>query len=76
MRMKFLRYFLLICFLSFSLNFSSTAQVDPEDPPDDGSGGELGVPLSGSDIFYLVALGLGGIMIYGQRRKSKLAEKR
>lgn len=71
MRMKFLRYFLVICFLSFSWSINSSAQVDPEDPPDDGTGEELGVPLSGSDIFYLVALGLGGILIYGQRKKPK-----
>jgi hypothetical protein len=74
MRVKFLRYFLVICIFSFFLSYNSSAQVDPEDPPDDGSGNELGVPLSGSDIFYLIALGMGGIIIYGQSRKSKSSE--
>jgi hypothetical protein len=68
--MKFLRYFLVLSFCLF-LGIYANAQVDPELPPDDGSGTELGVPLSGTDIFYLVALGLGGVIIYGQSRKSK-----
>ncbi|MFN8206639.1 MAG: hypothetical protein U0T82_04435 [Bacteroidales bacterium] len=75
MRKRFLSYFLMISIFSLFLSLSSYSQVDPEDPPDDGGGTELGVPLSGTDIFYVIALGLGGLLIYGQHRKSKLAEK-
>jgi hypothetical protein len=38
---------------------------DPELPPDDDSGyQELDVPLTGSDVFLLIALGVGGVITY------------
>jgi hypothetical protein len=70
--MKFLRYFLMICFCLF-IGIYANAQVDPEDPPDDGSGTELGVPISGTDFFYLAALVLGGFIVYGQHKKSRIS---
>ena len=46
---------------------------DPDLPPDDGSGTELDVPLSGSEIFFAVALGVGGLFIY--KHQSSLRRK-
>jgi hypothetical protein len=73
--MKFLRFLFILCLFNLFTIVQINAQVDPEDPPDDGGGTELGVPLSGQDIFFLVALALGGVVIYAQKKNSKAADK-
>jgi hypothetical protein len=74
--MQNLKFILIFTGFCIFFNLKIQAQVDPENPPDDGSGTELGVPLHGKDIFYLVALSLGGIVILGQVKKSKTTERK
>ncbi len=52
------------------MSFFTTLNAQPEDPPpDDGGFYELDVPITGGDIFYIVALGIGGVLIYRQQSK-------
>jgi hypothetical protein len=59
--MRSLKFLLFsICLLFTTL----TVAQGPDIPPDDGSGQELDIPLSGSETFLIIALGLGGFLIY------------
>jgi hypothetical protein len=59
--MKTLKAILVMVCLIFTCTLFAQ---DPDIPPDDGSGEELDTPLTGSEIFFVVALGIGGILIY------------
>jgi hypothetical protein len=68
--MKILKIILVFVCLAFT---GTLLAQDPDLPPDDGSGEELDTPLSGSEIFFVVALGVGGILIY--KHQSSVGKK-
>ena len=66
--MKTLKLLFIIIGLAIITNVNAQGDLPPID---DTNFDELDVPLSGSQIFFLIAIGIGGVFVFSATNKSR-----